>query len=105
MLDPWPSLADRAQDRLSAGAVGDIRCGQVHHQQPAVGVDSNVALASDVFFVASITANACRRSFDGLAVDDRSRWARLAPGPFTVRHQGDVMDSATAAAARSDGTT
>ena len=71
-----------------------MRCGQVHHQQPSVCVDRNVTLASDDLLVGVVTACACRRCLDGLTVDDRSRWARLAPDPFTVHHQGDVVDGA-----------
>lgn len=94
MLHPRSAFADRLQDRLRAGAIGDVRRGQVHHQQTAVRVDRDVALAADDLLVGIVAAAARRRRLDRLAVDDGGRWACLALSPLTVHHQSDIVDRA-----------
>src|SRR6516162_1039157 len=47
MLDPWPALADGTEDHLGASAVGEIGRGQIEHQQPSVGIDHDMPLATD----------------------------------------------------------
>jgi hypothetical protein len=106
MLDPRPTLADRIPDRLGAGAVGNIRHGQVHHQKSAVRVHRDVALAADYLLLGVLTAGLRGRRLDRLAVDDGGRRACLAPGTLAVHHQGHRRGwCGTAAAARSAGTT
>lgn len=47
VLDPRPALADGVKDRLRSGAVRDVGGRQTNHQEPSVGVDRDVPLASD----------------------------------------------------------
>lgn len=47
VLHPRPALADAVEDCLRAGAVGDVGRGKVHHEQPTIGVDSDMPLASN----------------------------------------------------------
>ena len=92
MLDPWPALADLIEDHLRAGAVGDVGGGQVDHEEPAVGVDRDVALASDDLLAGVVAASLGAGRLDALAVDDAGRRARLAPNPFAIDHHRHVVD-------------
>ena len=68
MLDPRPAFADRIEDLSRAGAVGDIRRREVHHEQAAVGIDGDVALATDELLGAVVTTGGSRRRcLDGLS--------------------------------------
>ena len=53
VFDPRPALADRVEDDLRASAISNIRCRQVDHEQPPVGVDRDMALAADNLLAAS----------------------------------------------------
>jgi hypothetical protein len=92
MFDPRPALADRIEDHLSAGAVGDISGRQVEHEQPAVGIDGDMAFAAGDLLAGVIAAFPGCRSFHGLAVDDPGRRARRAPSALAVGHQRDIVD-------------
>ena len=110
MLEPRPTLADGVEDRLRTGAVGDVRCGQVHHQQPSVGVDGDMTLAPDDLFVGVVASCLGVRCFDGLAVKHAAGRAKLAqgsvgeadgksaeggfpPNALAVEHKRHVMNS------------
>ena len=92
MFHPWPAFADRIEDRLRSGAVGDVGGRQIDHQQPPVGVDRDMALAADDLLAGVIAARLAMQRFDRLAVDHRSRRACFATLPFPVEHEFDVMD-------------
>lgn len=47
VLDPRPSFANGLQHRLCAGTIGDTDRREVYQQQPAIGVDGDMALAAD----------------------------------------------------------
>ena len=65
MLDPRPTFADRVQYRLRAGAVSNIGRRQVHHQKAAIGIDCDVALATDDLLVGIVAASGCSRRLEG----------------------------------------
>lgn len=71
VLDPGPALADRGQDHLDARAVGDTRWRQIDHEQPAIGVDRDVTVASDDLLgtIQAALGLGCRCPF-GLAVEN-----------------------------------
>lgn len=84
MLHPRPALAQGIQDYRRTGAVGDVCGRQVHHQQAAVGVDGDKALAPDHLVVRVVTPCFCRHGFDRLAVDDAGTRARFPPAALAV---------------------
>ena len=92
MLQPRPTLADAVQDHLGPGAVGDVGGRQIDHQKTAVGVDRDVALATDDLLARVVSPCFRFRSFDRLAVDDAPGWARFASrralGRASARHRG-----------------
>jgi len=68
VADPEPALADGIEDGLRAGTVEDCGRRRVDHQQPLVGVDHDMALATDRLLVRVVAALRPRRqSLDGLA--------------------------------------
>jgi len=75
VLDPGPALADRMQDDLRAGAIGDVRRRQVDHQKPPVSVDRDVALAADDLFGRVVAPLLGGRRLHRLAVDHARRRA------------------------------
>ena len=92
VLQPWPALADRIEDHLSARAVGNIGGGQVDHQQPAIGIDGDMALAADNLLAGVIAALAGRRGLHRLTIQDAGRRARLPPRALAVEHQRHIVD-------------
>ena len=47
VLGPRPALAN-GENHLGSGGVGDIGGGQIDHEQPAIGVNDDMALAQSV---------------------------------------------------------
>lgn len=92
MFQPGPALAHRVEDQLSARAVGDVSCCQIQHEQASVGVDRDVALASDDLLTRIVAPRFRLGRLDGLAVDDPAGWARLTTLPFTIDHQRHVVN-------------
>src|SRR5665648_559227 len=80
MLDLRPALADGIEDRLRAGAVGDVGGRQIDHQEAAIGVDSNVPVAAHYLLGRAIASLGGQRRLDRLAVEDAGARARLATG-------------------------
>ena len=64
----------------------------MNHQEPAVSIDRDMALAPDDLLAGVVTPCFALRSLDRLAVEHPRRGAGLAPGPLTVHHQRQVMD-------------
>ncbi len=95
MFDPRPTLSDRIEDHLRADTVKNVGLGMIDHQQTSIGVNRNMPLAPHRL-LGRVIASLCpgRWGLYGLAVDDASARARFAPGPLTIQHQGDVVDSA-----------
>jgi|GEM_PF-3173143 len=60
VLEPGPTLSDGCDDSLGTGAVGDVCGGEIHHQQPAIGVDCDMPFAANDF-LARIEAALFRR--------------------------------------------
>ena len=87
MLQPRPALAHTVQDDLGPGAVGEIGGRQIDHQKAAVGVDSDVALATH-----DLLARIVSPCLGRLAVDDAPGWACFASHALSVEHQRDVVD-------------
>jgi len=74
------------------GAVGEIGGRKVHHQEPPVRIDRDVALASHDP-LAAVEAPLLRRwSLDGLAVEHATLGTCVTPPTLPVKHRGDVMD-------------
>ena len=92
MLEPRPALADSVEDRLRPGAVGDVRRGQVDHEQSPIGVDRDVALAPHGLLVGVVATQFGLRRLDGLAVEDAARCTGLASDTLAVEHQRHVVD-------------
>lgn len=89
MLDPWP--ADRLEDHLHSGAVGDVGRREIDNQQPPIGVDRALTpghLPGRI--MASLGVQ--RRCFEGLAFDNTGARAGFAPAPLAIEHPGDVAD-------------
>src|ERR687893_1769847 len=57
-----------------------------------VGIDRDVALASDDLLGGVVTSRLGSRGLDRLAVDHRRRGTRLAPSPLTINHQRHIVD-------------
>ena len=92
VLQPWSVLADSIEEHLRSCGIGDIGGGHVDHQQPTIGIDSNMALAANDLLSRIVAARFGARRFDRLAVDKARAGARFATHPFAIRHQGDFMD-------------
>src|SRR5580700_1070387 len=92
MPEPGPAFANGIEDHLCPGTVGHIGWREQDHQQPAIGVHRDVALASDDLLACIVTSCFCLRSFDTLAVDDTACRARLATRPLPIKHQRDIVD-------------
>ena len=92
MLQPRPALADTVQDHLSPGAVGNVGRSQIDHQELAIGVDGDVALATHDLLAPIVSPCFRFRSFDRLAVDDAPGWACFASHALSVEHQRDIVD-------------
>ena len=93
VLDPRPALADGVQDWLGTGAIGNVRCRQVHGEQTPVGVHRDMAFAPDDLLPGIVTTRFGHRGLDRLAVDNTRRGAGLSSGALTINHQRYVMDS------------
>ena len=89
VLDPGPAFVDRLQDQLR---VGDVRGCQIEHEQAAIGIHSDVALASGDRLVGAKPPPWRRWRFDRLAIDDAGRGACLTPGTLAGYHHRDVVD-------------
>src|SRR3972149_5866883 len=94
MLDPGPAAADRMQDELGAGAVGDVGRGQVDHEQTPVGIDGDVPFAPDHLLSRVIAAFLGSWRLHRLAVDYARRRLPRSPRALAVDHQRHVMDGA-----------
>ena len=70
----------------------DVRGGQIDHQQPPVGIDSDVALATNNLLVCVIASPLRVRRFHRLAVKHATRGASFTPGTLTVQHQRHVVN-------------
>lgn len=92
MRHPGPTLADRIQDHLSAGTIGDVGRRQVDYQEVPVRVDVDMSLVHDVFFAGIVTSCPRTRHLDALAVDHRLCRTDLAHCLLSVKHQFNVMD-------------
>ena len=79
-------LTEGSDDVLSSGAIGDVGGGQVYHQQAAIGIDRDVALASDDFLACIEPAFFGRWSLDRLAVDNGCGRRLLAGLALAVEH-------------------
>lgn len=77
--DAGPAFADRIENGLSAGAVGDVGRRQVDQQQATAGIDGDMALATDDLLGPVEAAGATgRRGLDRLTVDDAGAGLRPA---------------------------
>ncbi len=47
VLEPGPAFAEAIQDELSTGAVRNVGCCEVHHEQSPVRIDGDVPLAAN----------------------------------------------------------
>src|ERR1700738_1142566 len=92
VLHPRPALADRIEDRLRSGAVGNVRRRQVHGEQTPIRVHGDMAFAADDLLSRVITALFRHRRLDGLAVDDARRRTYFPPHPLAIDHQDNVVD-------------
>ncbi len=91
VLEPRRALAHGVKDRLRPGAVGDVRGGQVEHQQSSVGVDRNAALAADDLFIRVLASHVGVWRFDVLIVEHAVRRASISSGALAIQHQRHVM--------------
>jgi hypothetical protein len=92
MLEPRPALADSVEDGLRSGAVGDVRRGQIDHQQSSVGIDGDVALATDDLLVGVIASRFSVGRFHRLAVEYAARGAGFTSDTFAVEHERHVVN-------------
>ena len=93
MLDSRPQLADRSQDRLSAGAVGDLRRGQVATSKRPSTSTAVQRLRPPIFSLVSLR-RVRGRCLEPLTVDDGGRRSRLASDKLAVDYQSRIMDRA-----------
>lgn len=91
MFDPRPALADATEGCLSASTVGNIRRGEVDHQQSAIGIDGDVPLAPEHLLACVKPALFCRWSLDRLAVDHARARALLCSRPQRSRSSINSM--------------
>ena len=94
VLQPRPALADGGEDRLRAFAVRHVCRGEVHHQQSAVGVHGDVALAPDDPLAPVEAAHFGERRLHRLAVEHAARGACLASRRLAVEHERHIVDGA-----------
>lgn len=100
MLDPGPSLADVVEDGVGARAVRNVCGGEVHHQQPAIGINGDVPLAPGNLLSSVKPARFCRWRLDRLTVNHLSAQTGLPPLALTIQQQLNVMDRLEQAPAR-----
>jgi hypothetical protein len=90
MLEARPAIANGFEDHLRAGAVGEVRRGEIDQQPPPVGIHRHIALAPDRLLGGVVAAlRTWRRRFDPLAVDDAA--LELASRPARSRSTISAM--------------
>jgi hypothetical protein len=93
MLHPRPALANAIEYGLGAGAVGNVGGRNVDHQQGAIGIHGDMALAADDLLAAVKGSDrAGRRGLHRLAIDYARRRAGLATRRLAVEHQFEIVD-------------
>src|SRR4028119_903181 len=80
MLNPRPARADRIEDRLGTGGVGEVSRGEVHHQEAPVRIDSDMTLAPDHLLGSVKAPRFGVGRLDGLAVEQAAGGAFFPAG-------------------------